>query len=252
MNKIIGIAGGVGPFAGLNLFKKIFNLTDASTDQQHLDVLLHSLPGRIPDRTAFLIGEGDKSPSTGLFEVVSSLTASSAEIIGVPCNTSHSEKIWGPLSDKVAEKFPDVTLVNMVNEVAEEIKKHHEQGTRVGVMATTGTVASDVYGPPISLQGLAPVYPDEDVQKNFIQDAIYNEQYGIKAFSDPTTDKAREQLMVGINHLISKGAGAIILGCTEIPLSIVQDSYQGVPLYDSTLILAHKLISLVDQKKLKR
>lgn len=249
--KVIGIVGGVGPFAGLDLFKKIFNITHASTDQQHLDVLLHSFPGQIPDRTGFLMGAEHKNPAKGLFNIVRTLDASSVDVIGIPCNTSHAARIWGPLSDNVATEFPHITLVNMVEEVGVAIKKNHNEKSRIGIMATTGTVVSNVYDEPLKLQGMIPVYPDDEVQCNFIQDAIYNREYGIKAFSDPTTMKARQQLKAGLNDLINKGVNAIILGCTEIPLSITESTYKNIPLYDSTLILARKLVTLADPKKLK-
>jgi len=251
-NKKIGIIGGVGPFAGIDLFKKIFNLTHASTDQKHLDVLLHSFPGQIPDRTAFLSGSEHKNPANGLFDIVRSLDASSTNIIGIPCNTSHAAKIWDPLSKKVSTEFPDITLVNMVEEVGLTIKMSYSKGSKIGIMATTGTVISNVYDNPLKRQGMIPVYPDEEIQGDFIQDAIYNRKYGIKAFSDPTTTQARQQLKTGLDNLINKGVNAIILGCTEIPLSITEGTYGNIPLYDSTMILARKLVTLADPEKLKQ
>ena len=249
--KVIGIIGGVGPFAGLDLFKKIFNLTHASIDQQHLDVMLHSFPGQIPDRTAFLTGMNDENPEKSLFDIVRTLEASSADIIGIPCNTSHAAKIWDPLSGKVAKYFPHITLVNMVEEVGATIKEHFKEKSKIGILATTGTVVTDVYGETLKLHGMIPVYPDDEVQQDFIQDAIYNREYGIKAFSDPATARARQQLIAGMDHLIGKGANAIILGCTEIPIAIMEGAYNNIPLYDSSLILARALVRLVDRNKLK-
>ena len=251
-NKVIGIVGGVGPFAGLDLFKKIFNITHASTDQQHLDVMLHSFPGQISDRTAFLTGAEHKNPARGLFDIVCTLDASSVDIIGIPCNTSHAASIWRPLSENVATKFPHITLVNMVEEVGITIRVNHNENSKIGIMATTGTVVSSVYDGPLKLQGMVPVYPDDEVQQNFIQDAIYNREYGIKAFSDPTTTKAKQQLKAGLDDLINKGVDAIVLGCTEIPLSITENTCKSIPLYDSALILARKLVTLADPEKLKQ
>lgn len=248
---IIGIVGGVGPFAGIDLFIKIFNLTDASTDQQHLDVLLYSLPGQIPDRTAFLTEAKNENPAKGLIDVVSKLEASSANIIGIPCNTSHAEEIWRPLSEIVATAMPHITLVNMVEEVGVTLNSNHDRNSKIGIMATNGTVVSKSYDAPLKLHELVPIYPDDDVQNNCIQNAIYNREYGIKALSSPTTRKAKELLEVGLNHLIDKGVDAIILGCTELPLSIIENTYKNIPLYDSTLILAHKLVELSDPEKLK-
>jgi aspartate racemase len=250
-NKIIGIIGGVGPFAGLDLFKKIFHLTNASSDQQHLDVLLHSLPGQIPDRTDFLTGIGKVNPAIGLFDVVCKLNASSASIVGLPCNTSHAADIWNPLSDRVAANFPHISLVNMVEEVGIVIAANHAENSKIGIMATTGTVVSKLYDAPLKLHGMIPVYPDDDVQCNYIHDAIYNKNYGIKALSDPTTIEVDMKMSFGLDHLIDKGVAAIILGCTEVPLSVKEKSYKDIPLYDSTLILAEKLVRLANPLKLK-
>ena len=48
--RVIGVVGGMGPYAGLDLVRKIFDQTTASTDQEHLDVILLSTPS-VPDRT---------------------------------------------------------------------------------------------------------------------------------------------------------------------------------------------------------
>jgi aspartate racemase len=50
---MIGIVGGVGPLAGLDIFKKIIEETIATKDQDHIPVILSSQPQRIADRTAF-------------------------------------------------------------------------------------------------------------------------------------------------------------------------------------------------------
>ena len=47
--KLIGIVGGVGPYAGLDLCRKIFEQTDAHRDQEHLPIALLSIPQKIKD-----------------------------------------------------------------------------------------------------------------------------------------------------------------------------------------------------------
>lgn len=44
---MIGIVGGIGPFAGKDLLEKIFANTFANSDQEHLDVVLLSMPSKI-------------------------------------------------------------------------------------------------------------------------------------------------------------------------------------------------------------
>ena len=57
--KTIGIVGGVGPYAGLDLTKKIFDNTEARHDQEHLDVLLINSPRLINDRTSYILAVRD-------------------------------------------------------------------------------------------------------------------------------------------------------------------------------------------------
>ena len=56
---MIGIVGGVGPLAGLDVFKKIIEETVVQKDQEHLPVLLMSYPHLIVDRTEYLLGKVD-------------------------------------------------------------------------------------------------------------------------------------------------------------------------------------------------
>jgi len=54
-NKMIGIVGGVGSYAGIDLIKKVYDLTEASSDQDHLPVSMLSVPHKIIDRTKYLL-----------------------------------------------------------------------------------------------------------------------------------------------------------------------------------------------------
>ena len=61
-NKMIGIVGGMGPYAGLDVARKIFDLTQAKKDQDHVPLTLISNPERIEDRTEFICGKTDINP----------------------------------------------------------------------------------------------------------------------------------------------------------------------------------------------
>ena len=43
----------------------------------------------------------------------------------------------------------------------------------------------------------------------------------------------------------------ILLGCTEIPLSITEKEYRGVPILNASWMLAYELVRLADASKLK-
>jgi aspartate racemase len=80
---------------------------------------------------------------------------------------------------------------------------------------------------------------------------IYDQSYGIKAFSNPVTGRAVADCRTAVGHLAGKGAELVILGCTELPLALPQWSVQGVELVDPTEITARALIRLAAPDRLK-
>ena len=88
--KMIGIVGGMGPYAGIDLIKKIFDLTITKKDQDHVPITMISTPHRIPDRTKFIKGEIKKNPAIEISKIIKKLSNQGASIIGMPCNTAHS------------------------------------------------------------------------------------------------------------------------------------------------------------------
>ena len=71
--KMIGVVGGMGPYAGLDLIKKIFDLTKADQDQDHVPLAMISVPHKIEDRTKFLEGQNEKNPGIEIARIVNQL-----------------------------------------------------------------------------------------------------------------------------------------------------------------------------------
>ncbi|HEU5148202.1 MAG TPA: aspartate/glutamate racemase family protein, partial [Chryseosolibacter sp.] len=71
--------------------------------------------------------------------------------------------------------------------------------------------------------------------------AIYDAEYGIKAYSNPVTMRAKENLLLALDYLKQKGVSAVVLGCTELSLAFGAED-MGVRLIDSTSVLAKALI----------
>ena len=243
MNKpdkaMIGIIGGMGPYAGVDLVQKIFDLTKADTDQDHLSVSMLSVPKSIPDRTEFLLSKSEINPALAIADIICSLYKQGATIIGMPCNTAHAE----PIFNEIVNKIPtEVNLVHMINEAADFINEKYPSVKNVGILSTTGTFITNVYPKCLSKHGLNGIQVSEEIQNTHINPAIYNLSYGIKAHSNPVNQKVIDSLNKGVKYLIKKDAEVIILGCTEIPLALTQNEINGIPLIDSTKILARALI----------
>ncbi|HIB60502.1 MAG TPA: aspartate/glutamate racemase family protein [Candidatus Marinimicrobia bacterium] len=245
---MIGVVGGMGPYAGLDLLKKIFDLTDATCDQDHLPVTMLSVSHSISDRTDFLLGKSEDNPALAIADVICSLFKQGATVIGMPCNTAHAEPIFNDILNRIPNK---VQLVHMINEAADFINENYPTVKNVGILSTTGTFISNVYPKCLSQYGLNGIQVSEEIQENNINPAIYSSNYGVKAHSNPVTQEAIKGLHKGLKYLIDKDAEAIILGCTEIPLAITDDEINGIPLIDATKILARALIMAFSPEDLK-
>lgn len=247
---IIGIVGGMGPYAGLDLAKKVFDNTIAVSDQEHLPLVLVSTPEEVEDRTRFLLGESVKDPAKAIFPVIASLEQFGATVAGIPCNAAHAPEIFGDLQKKIKKADYRIRLLHMIEEVVNHLQSTFPALKSIGLLSTTGTVRADIYPPFLEPKGFVIITPDKSLQESVIHDAIYNPNYGIKAQANPVTSTARENLLRGIDHLHAKGAEAIILGCTEIPLAIPEQSLYGLQLIDPTVVLARALIRETYPQKL--
>jgi aspartate racemase len=250
---IIGVIGGVGPQAGLDFVQKIFANTRAKKDQDHLNCILVSCPSIIPDRTGFLLKSANvqsakENPAFGMFESARRLYLAGARIAAVACNTAHAGKIFSLFCSMVKESLPDMEIVNMLETCAAYAKK--TKISRIGLLATIGTYKSRVYHEYFrEKDGFLLIEPDSAGQNN-IHEAVYNKDFGIKAQSQKITPEVTEMINHEIIVLVERGAEAIILGCTELPLAI-QSLNCFVPLIDPGLITARRLIALTAPEKLQ-
>jgi aspartate racemase len=245
---VIGVIGGVGPYAGVEFIKYIFNNTKALKDQEHLNCMLVSCPSLIPNRTDYLIAGGE-NPVQGLFESAAMLCRAGVRYAVVSCNTAHSERIFTPLIDKAAEALPNFQIVNMLETCARHVKESL-RCNQIGLLATKGTHQSRVYHEYLREDEGFTLLEPEPVGQEKIHEAIYSERFGIKAYSNPVKPQARNHIIYEIYRLVDRGAQAVILGCTELPLAVTAEDFP-IPVIDPGEITVRHLISLAAPEKLR-
>lgn len=228
----LGVVGGVGPAATVDFMQKVVRLTGAARDQDHIKMMVEQNP-QIPDRTANLIGSG-ADPTISLLATRKQLEAGGANAVAIPCNTAHA------FVDRI-QPYLGIPIVNMLSEVVRHIRSQSPGLGRVGLLATSGTVASGVYHEVAAAAGLELLVPEEAFQ-DLIMQAIYGER-GVKGgfTSGPCSDHP----VTAIGHLAAHGAEAIILGCTELPLIAIDVAMgQSIALLYPTEILAARCVAL--------
>ena len=246
---IIGIVGGVGPLAGLDLQAKIVAQTVAARDQHHLPVLSVSWPGPIPDRTEYLLGQVAENPAHAIVAQLRLLAAMGATVAAIPCNTAHAPAIFDVIRAGVAGFERPLRLLHLIDETADHLAAHYPDLRTIGVLSTTGTWRSRLYSERLAARGLDIVAPDAALQET-IHAAVYDPAHGIKS-AGQVTARARADLERGMVALRGQGAEAVVLGCTEMPLAFAAGAFEGLPLIDATWVLARALIRAVDPQRLK-
>ena len=229
MKKTIGIIGGMGPLATCDLFKKIINETYATSDQEHIRVVIDNNT-EIPDRTMAIL-HGGMSPVKEMVKSAVLLSGMGASLLIMPCNTAHF------FYDEIV-KFIDIPLLHMIKETSYEVINKGIK--KVALLATDGTVKSNVYKKVFDEKNIEMLLPNDEEQKN-VMDIIYK---GVKA-GNMSFDI--NPFLNVIDRLLNSGAETLILGCTELPVAF--DIFKiDRPHIDPTLVLARAAIKKVGGK----
>jgi aspartate racemase len=248
--KIIGVVAGVGPLAGLDLMHKILDQTIAHGDQDHLTIASLSQPCQIVDRTEYLLGQVATNPAHAFIQQLLNLEQMGATVAGIPCNTAHAPAIFNVICEGLSAAKSQLKLLNMIEETALHLHTHCPHIHRIGILSTTGTYRTEIYPKALTRAGFTAIVPEMEFQEKVVHTAVYHPTYGIKTCNRATAT-ARQNLLAGIHHLQTKGAQAVILGCTEMPLAITEKAIDDTLLIDPTLILARALIQEAAPEKLK-
>ena len=212
MKKIIGILGGMGPGATADAFSKLINHTQANCDQEHIPVVIVSLPD-IPDRTENII-YGGPSPLHAMIKSLKILESTGVSCIIMPCNTAH---FWyETLRNEV-----DVEFISIIDAACNRIINDNLES--VALLATTATVKIGLYQKKLANYGIKCFIPDELNQYKIMQSII--------AYKAGEPEKALQLIMPYIAKLESMGINKFIMGCTEIPIILQTLSAQSPEVY---------------------
>jgi len=222
--KKIGIVGGMGPLATAELFRMLVERTKSPSDAGHIRIFIDDNP-QIPDRTAAIL-HGGESPVPAILASARALERLGADFILIPCNTSHFflDEIQAGLS---------VEVLDMVRETARTLAGRGIG--KIGILATTGTVAGRIYQTRFASMGMESVLPDS-AQQESVMDFIYS---GVKA---GRRDYDTSRFRATVDALLERGAETILLGCTELAAGCVRYGVELPCSVDPMEILAESAI----------
>jgi aspartate racemase len=239
---MIGILGGMGTQAGLDFCNKLAMLNRGKSDQEYPLFMLYNksnIPGRpesiglqtkeislIPKSTKNIIKYNKVLKS--LLIGCRSLEKSGCKFIVIPCNTAH---YWyNDLQKKI-----NIPIINMPKEVFKHTQKKCTKNSKIGLLATEGTLKTKIYD-RLFEKNFKLIKPTDALQKNSVNKTIKYVKMG-------NVKLAEKSIRKSINYLLKMKCKKIILGCTELPIAIFAfKSFKKVKLskifLDPNLILA--------------
>ena len=216
---MIGILGGMGTQAGLDFCNKLAILNRGKIDQEYPLFVLYNksnIPGRpesIGLQTKNLSNKASNKNSKlkykkvldSLLKGCKLLEKNNCKFIVIPCNTAH---YW---YDDLQKKIK-IPVINMPGEVFKFTQKNCKKNSKVGLLATEGTLKTGVYNKFFD-KSFQLIIPPQKLQNNSVNKAIKFVKMGnVKA--------AAKAIKPAINSLIRFKCSKIILGCTELPIAI--------------------------------
>lgn len=229
LGPFVGVLGGMGPLATVDLLAKIIEETPATLDQHHVPVVAHNV-GQIPDRQHYLAGKGP-SPLPAMHAAIARLNLIGAGCIAIPCNTAH---IW----------FDELTatsrapLIHIADAVADHLLDATRDDTtlrRVGVLATRGTLMAGFYQQRLARRGIQTLTNSDKEFETLFTPGCYAVKAGKLA-------QGGELLARAATQLLERGAEALVLACTEVPPALAQAAPLAAPCIDATRALAHACV----------
>ena len=223
---VIGVLGGMGTYATINLFKQYAEIFPAEKEWERPRIIIDNrctMPSRV---RAFLYQENVEKLVDEMTDSIDGLLkmGGSARII-LACNTSH---LFLP---KIYERIPEArnAIANIIDSCVNQIEIDNEK--QVYLLASEGTIESQVYQNALAKKKIDCIVP-------------VKEQYALlrECIEAVKQDKYSAEIGRTFKQLVCANKCPVILGCTELP--ILYEKYKNdidAIVYDPLLITLKKL-----------
>ena len=228
MHRVVGIIGGMGPEATLDLMRRVLAKTPARDDQDHIHLLVESNP-KIPSRIAHLIEGTGADPTPELIRIAQNLQRAGAEALAIPCNTAHAYA-------HSIRRAVSIPLLDMVQLSVDRIASSRRVA-RVGLLASSAVLATELYAKAFAGQGIAVVYPER-------QDEVMSL---IKAVKRGETGSNVHAALAQIAAELANQADVLLIGCSE--LSVISSGITA-PFVDSLDVQAQAIVNFATSSAL--
>lgn len=229
-NITVGVMGGLGPMASVYFYKMVVDMTDAKTDQEHVDMIITNR-ATTPDRSAYILGQSDDNPVYVLVEDAQKLEKFGVDFIVITCNTAHY------FYDKI-NKSVNIPVLSIVEETVKYAKENGHK--KLGILATTGNIKTKLYQDMCEKFDMDYFVLDDEKQEK-VMEIIYDDIKSGKPADMNKFDKL-------VNHLKENGCDGVVLGCTELSILKNDNNLDNSFYIDSLEVLATQTIIRSNRK----
>ncbi|MFJ7921358.1 aspartate/glutamate racemase family protein [Lysinibacillus fusiformis] len=222
---VLGILGGMGPYATHYFYKRILDLTPAKKDWEHLRIIIDSNP-HIPSRSRYILYD-ESSPVDVMIDSCKRLESYPVDMIVVPCNSAcyFLDEIVPHINIDVVNII-DVTVTAVVKELREQ------KVSRIAVLGGAVTYYKKSYENSLIKQGFIYVHHSNELQERVMQVIEKLKKMHL-------TPELLDQLVEIITEIKKQyNVDLLILGCTEFSMIYEEIQLAKISLIDSSTELA--------------
>lgn len=227
--KIVGIIGGMGPEATIDLMRRIIMNTPAQDDADHIRCIVDNNP-KIPSRIKALIEGRGESPGPAMAEMGRRLEEYGADFLAIPCNTAHAyyEDVRSAVS---------IPVLHIVHIAVAAAMRMNPKVSRIGILASPAVRTTRLYANILELYGLQAVYPCPE-EETALLDTIRKIKQG------KVNRALKENISEIVHSLAVSGADMAIAACTELGL-VFNGEQCGLEIVDAAEALAREIVAIV-------
>jgi aspartate racemase len=227
--KRIGLIGGMGPESTLAYYSEIINaFKDEKGDLDYPEIIIYSV--NLSEFLALMKRREYGRVIEIMVEKLQALKKAGADFAAITANTPHM------LFEQINERSP-LPLISIVEAACREAIKRGLK--RPGLFGTGFTMGATFYQDVFGQQGIEVILPDHQ-DREILNKKLFSEiELGI--FKDET----RQVLIEMIRQMVlEQHIDSLILGCTEFPLILKEETYAAIPMLNTTKIHVEAIVEL--------
>lgn len=224
---VVGVIGGMGPEATIDLMRRVLVATPASDDIDHIRMIVDN-NAKVPSRFQHLVERTGVDPTPVLAGMAKGLVQAGADFLVIPCNTAHH---YLPAIQQAVQ----VPVADMIGLSIARFKRDLGAHPKIGLLASPAVRITGLFARRCEEAGISVLWPD-----GADNDAVVAVIKAVKA--GKVGDAQMAAYRVAAQGLVKRGAGLLVIACTELSVAGGLDGL-GAPSIDTLDVLVDDILA---------